>query len=1072
MKNSNSVAVERRMDLASLFCMIGRHGPAVALAVIALVSVLAGFIIYRTVRGKRRKAAAAESEDKSPEAERDASVMLPSPGECHLSTASTDVSEEGSSDAKEDVDVLKIRHRKAAAAAAEKKPPPYSPPKSDIQAPENKHTTSDDKEEMANVWDSYKERETYAEEANQRPPSDTYTVTEMVAENAFDYRQDTTNDTKDVIEEVCGNDSHLKEPEPINDEIHKGEEKVLQAECQEAEDVTTDKNISDQKTGQEEENFQCCLNNPVCFERSPHMGKTGENDRPEHNITTVQTNSESNSDKPLIYNSICYGKDEWFEEENSDRIDYSSYSGNVHVSPEEEKKNEGERAEEECVDYQDISQQAEMWSSTLEQETNLPSSQQDQCDHLMDKVMPPIQDSDWNEDGGLAGEVIEEAVDEDHSSKSDTHSPQFEEQEVELEQKEECDRIQEDGANRVEEKMLTSDSIIARSEERDSSSVALSCLSIPVKDDNYDKGLPGVTIDGNAQISSTAVFPDLSVTCQPQKEDNISTHGPQMSSHETENPPENNRNGRTVLAEECTDQMIDPHVQSCYKDHQSVQMANNEVSGKLIIAAESETVEDSTACAIAEEISCPHPPPICEDQQSDRMENDETRVTSATEAVVCNNTHLTALSVPEEITHPGMLSSFQDQQSDHMENNEIFSEVPTSAVPINTKDKIYLSPFEQSGQRDHDLSPSVGEESGISSLAVSPDVQDGNEFDMTVGNMVFPVMNHDLWSEGQTEPQNTLFSDDVAIPVINDTTTGMVFGSYPSHCSRESHSEHTNWIKYESFAANEDMFGHEIEDGYHRAMDHFTAQVTASVTSYTDDLKIQTDMKAVIEVVEIKEKSAGVHAEKEEDTKSEKEKEEDTEKTEISIMEATMDHNEWITESNYQILPWMNLSVLSFDRTKTNQLPAEECQSSSAATVTTCIDTTDIPPSTEVKQTSPLSLADENTETNKKVVAVQPMPQNVNVTFRVHYFTQSPYQTVAVTGNHQELGNWKGFIPLERVKDGHWATVVTLPTESHVEWKFVVLEKGEVCRWEECGNRLLDTGYGDDLLVHKWWGLL
>lgn len=53
------LVMEKRTDLASLFCMIGRHGPAVAVAVIAMVSVVAGFIIYRSVKGKRRKAAAA-----------------------------------------------------------------------------------------------------------------------------------------------------------------------------------------------------------------------------------------------------------------------------------------------------------------------------------------------------------------------------------------------------------------------------------------------------------------------------------------------------------------------------------------------------------------------------------------------------------------------------------------------------------------------------------------------------------------------------------------------------------------------------------------------------------------------------------------------------------------------------------------------------------------------------------------------------------------------------------------------------------------------------------------------------
>uniref|UniRef100_A0A8C3AB00 Starch-binding domain-containing protein 1 n=1 Tax=Cyclopterus lumpus TaxID=8103 RepID=A0A8C3AB00_CYCLU len=119
-----------------------------------------------------------------------------------------------------------------------------------------------------------------------------------------------------------------------------------------------------------------------------------------------------------------------------------------------------------------------------------------------------------------------------------------------------------------------------------------------------------------------------------------------------------------------------------------------------------------------------------------------------------------------------------------------------------------------------------------------------------------------------------------------------------------------------------------------------------------------------------------------------------------------------------------------------------------------------------LQQDGTLSLADES------FVVVQPTAQNVDVTFSVHYVTQSPYQTVAIMGNQQELGNWKGFVPLENAKDGHWVTVVSLPAESYVEWKFVVVDKGEVCRWEECGNRLLDTGSGDELMVHKCWARL
>lgn len=85
----NTVAAERRLDLASLFCMIGRHGPAVALVVIAMVSVLAAFIIYRAVRGKRRQAAAGDGEKSSGGEDRDAAAIHPSAEEHHRFREST-----------------------------------------------------------------------------------------------------------------------------------------------------------------------------------------------------------------------------------------------------------------------------------------------------------------------------------------------------------------------------------------------------------------------------------------------------------------------------------------------------------------------------------------------------------------------------------------------------------------------------------------------------------------------------------------------------------------------------------------------------------------------------------------------------------------------------------------------------------------------------------------------------------------------------------------------------------------------------------------------------------------------
>lgn len=899
---------------------------------------------------------------------------------------------------------------------------------------------------------------------------------------------------------------------------------MFESECQEDEDVTTDKT-----TREDEENFDCALNNEMCFEQTPLMSENSDDDRLQD---TTTKRVESNSEEPIIHTEdedvpcACYGKDDEVEEVNPDSIDYSSYSGNNHLSPEEIKKNEVEEAEEEYVDHQEYAPQAEIWSSSSEQETNRPSTQQEQCDHVTDKVMPPIWDTDCDEDGGLAGEevIVEDHLTELTAVRFDAHSPQFDKQDVEIEQKEEngltcgqdADVLDDD---QVKEKMLTTDNTVACSEECDSSSMApspaLPCLSAPVKVDNHDDSLSGITTDAKAQISGMADVLDLSLDRQHQQEENkmvpsldeytdSASLGIQMPSNETENYPEININGTTVvLSEECNDQVYDPQVQSCFEGQQSVQTIRNEAFDKAsavvapdIFACDGENVTipitaevfDKASVAavldtvanvpsvIVEEVSCPHLPSICQDHMEDNESFNETGFDSVTDADACNNPSLTALLTSEEVSLLDMSFS-QDQQSDQTRNKEDFSEVINGTASVMTEDMIatmcqmHLPSFEQRELRDNDISAGVGEESGISSMTVSPDA--GNEFDVIFEDMVLPAMDCDQQSEEQTGAQNSLFADDVAISVIKEDTAGMVFGPYPSSHSQPTLSAHTGWTNYESFAANEDMFGHEVEESYHRAMDQFAAQIAESVTSFTEELKKQTDVKVVVDVVEVKEKTARVSVEKKEETKAE-EKEEDYEKTEISIMEATMDHNEWIMDSTYQALPWMNLSATSFaqDQTQTNQPPTEERQCSSTVADTTCTDTTDIQPSTEVRQTSTLFLVDESTENNKKVVAVQPMPQNVNVTFRVHYFTQSPYQTVAVTGNQEELGNWKGFVPLERSKDGHWATVVSLPTESIVEWKFVVVDKGEVCRWEECGNRLLDTGFGDDLLVHKWWGRL
>ncbi|NXY43330.1 STBD1 protein, partial [Ceuthmochares aereus] len=105
----------------------------------------------------------------------------------------------------------------------------------------------------------------------------------------------------------------------------------------------------------------------------------------------------------------------------------------------------------------------------------------------------------------------------------------------------------------------------------------------------------------------------------------------------------------------------------------------------------------------------------------------------------------------------------------------------------------------------------------------------------------------------------------------------------------------------------------------------------------------------------------------------------------------------------------------------------------------------------------------------KRVAAVPPMLQNVQVTFRVHYLTRGGAQGLGVTGDHECLGQWRSYVPLRAGKDGFWSEAVALPADTRLEWKFILVENGKVTRWEECGNRTLVTEH-EDQTVHRWWG--
>ncbi|XP_028273996.1 uncharacterized protein stbd1 [Parambassis ranga] len=914
LKNDNTVALERRMDLASLFCMIGRHGPAVALAVIAMVSVVVGFIIYRTVKGKWRKATAG-SDSKSPGAERDASLIQTEeePKESRSPVDSTDVRDGELSDA--DLIQSDVRHRRC--AAAEKtpppppSPPPYYPPESDSVPGSRHHAPA--VQDCSKVTESYSEDQT-----NHSPQCDT----EAEVEADDDPHQ---NLTEEHDEDRCVT------PELIHNGSYGEEEQVLcEEKCPHSENISTEKDVSEEKTS-EEENFP---DSPVCFEQYETHETLHQDEVAPDTYSTV-----TNTEDPVTHNEescVCDLKDD----------DYS-YS-NDHIISEVEAKNQCEEAAEECVDLQLSAKQVDNVHSSFEEEIIPPSQQEEPCDDVIDERVDAM---------------VENICVDHESSLVDCNA-------ISLQQD-----LQTEEENGFEDDDDLKEEILTSCEHDRSNVVVTPPLSAvePEEVDNVDDALCSITSD----VKGVDVLEMSKDYQQPQE---------------------------SVKADELGDlTILCPDLTSLEEEIQS------------------EKNETSTVGVLSEEGV-----PFCFKDEPREVEIEEIfqniGVTSATEFTLCDEENLTA---PTEVSHPDALSPLKGGQ---MQNNEDFTEVAPGASPESIKTSmrlIHLPSFEQSELM------SFGEESGISSMAVSPDLQDaGDEFVTTPENVQIPLVDCPPQSENQTGAQISLFADDVALSV-------------GKACTELANDE--------SFAANEDMFGHEVEDSYHREMEHFMAQIVASIPSLTSETTKKTDIKEG----------------------AEKEEEEECEKTEISIMEATMDNNEWITDGNYQVLPWMNLPIppLVQNHTKFNPGPNEEHQHCPSPVDITFIDT-DIPNSVEARPADTLPLAEEITENNKKVVAVQPMPQNVNVTFRIHYLPHSPFQTVAITGDHKELGNWKGFVPLERAKDGHWATVVSLPTDSHVEWKFVVLDKGEVCRWEECGNRLLDTGYGDDLLVHKWWGLM
>ncbi|XP_054613856.1 uncharacterized protein stbd1 [Dunckerocampus dactyliophorus] len=830
-KGSNGVAVERRVDLASLLCMIGRHGPAVALAVFAVVSVLAGFVIYRTVRGKRRRKTDRAEEEKNPPTESDESVTQAGL-EAERSAASTEVTDEDSLDVKKEHEELtethpEVRQRRAVAAAAERETWLCSPPQSDIQAPVNHHDTSP--HTRGDCVPSF------SMEAN------VYSTVAEIQEGDADVRHFGATDDGVKDEEVP-------------------KEQVWQEW-----DLTTDEDIDMKKSTQEGGTRPS--SDTAYIEQTLPMGEYADHDKQDNESTLKTERVELILEEHVIPTHKSLNHD---IEDVNHRQDIAPGEGRAIKVIQAEEEQKIDRLNNTPVNADAQSQQLEHkedHSLTCNQETVVLLGRADAVENGQ------IGASSEDKGGSSLQTMVDDLV-----------------------------------------SRITSD--------------AITHMDQSANDQQSQKvEVPTVDEDGELPVPSD------------QSQNVTGMIGNGTTTAEVEAPVDDMRNTHVLVSD------------------QSVEEIDNN-------ATSPDTTGDTDPSV------------------------QEPRVDSAVDTDARDKTF-----------HEDIVSSSQDQHNG--QNYDDFS-----FVVIDPAAHMTLPLFEL---RDNDMSCGVGEESGISSMAVSPEMLDpGN-------NLELSVMAHEPQAEQKPELPTCLFADVATLSVMEEVASGMGFDPQPDPLSDR--------FNHESLTANQDLVSHEVGDQQ--------AEMPSDVRKNHVDMKVSEGA------------SVG------EKMKCSENKDEDYAKTEISIMEATMDHNEWITDGN-QHLPWMNISLQSFSHypTTTHPLPTEECSHTDPE-----------PPSvSEVKQINGLH---ENTGS-----------KNVRVTFRVHYLTHSPFQTVAVTGSQQELGNWKGFIPLERAKDGHWVGVVSLPAESHMQWKFVVVDKGAVCRWEECGNRLLDTGCDDDLLVHKWWGFL
>ncbi|XP_034047828.1 uncharacterized protein stbd1 isoform X2 [Thalassophryne amazonica] len=935
---NGSVSLEKRLDLASLFCMISRHGPAVAVVVIAMVSVVAAFLIYRNVRSKRRKAKAADGA--SCAAQESAEEPLKS-----AETAGNSAPSTGVIDASEDVE-LKVRRRRAAASKCP------LPPQGNIQDPDLSPLQSREQTTLPDTGEVVVSR---VEDVGQRHASSK--------------------------EEIDGGNQGVKdvtENQESVSERHQEADKVLEAPG---------------SSFVFETNLQCAT---ISVLKQTHsLNYDGQQD---------EATMERNLDKPVLHVedlSISYSQSDSVETdylpESKADTGYCSHEGFTPEADDELVDDQRNKVKIEILEPYPVEDLTVEMLQQYEEICVLSVAQQINAKFLMTACAnTPDQWSNQSTQGDSLDDVLEDAHldatdDYETVSVAESHhtilAPSVpldvtdvaagHDAELLAEQSSSPDLLficeDQQSADLLQKQpvdVMTVTSVCAIGSYRDgppeemshpdASSANAFDLSVaivecddaaPVMDNDYDVGRQEEAEDDYDVGRQEEAEDDYDVGRQEEAEDDYDV-GRQEEAEDDYDV------GRQEEAEDDYDVGRQEEAEDDYDVGRQEEAEDDYDVGRqedvVVILSRGFDTSVVTPGSEWQDASCPH---------SQQVKAQSSRADDWSKSDVPVQSHFYQVSHYEDFAKN---EDFFGHEVEDTYNRALDQSECDDATPVMDDDYV--------GQQEQVEDMVVILSRGFDTSVVTP----GSEWQ----DASCPCSQQ---AEAQSSCVDDLRKSDVPTR---------------SHFYQVSH--------YEDFAKNEDFFGHVVEDTYNRALDQFALHITTNIMSL--NMPKPSSACEAAEVVSYK-------------------------NTEISIMEATMDTNEWITDGSSQILPWMKVSV-------TESLRKTEHQHKSPETPK------NVPPS------------------------CQALHGYVNVTFRIHYITYSPFQMLAVTGNQPELGSWQDSILLEPIADGYWVGTVSLPAEKCVEYKFVVVDKGEICRWEECSNRFLDTACGDNLLVHKWWGFL